>query len=101
MKKTSLAIPRKKIIGFCQRWNVVEFSLFGSILRENFSPESDVDVLVSFASRAKVSLFDLVEMQAELKSIFKREVDLVEKAGLRNPYRRQEILQTARRIYAA
>ena len=101
MNKNPHPIPRKKITEFCQRWNVVEFSLFVSILRENFSPESDVDVLVSFASRAKVSLFDLVEMQAELKSIFKREVDLVEKAGLRNPYRRQEILQTARRIYAA
>jgi len=79
----------------------VEFSLFGSVLREDFNHDSDIDVLVSFSTDARVSLFDLAQMQIELKEIFSREVDLVEQASLRNPYRRREILQTARRVYAS
>ncbi len=101
MSRIKAVIPRKKISEFCRRWNVVEFSLFGSILRDDFRPDSDVDVLVTFSPDAQVSLFDLVRMQIELKSIFHREVDLVEKASLQNPYRRREILQTARRVYAS
>jgi predicted nucleotidyltransferase len=79
----------------------VEFSLFGSILREDFNSESDVDGLVTFAPDAQVSLFDMVKMQIELKTIFARDVDLVEKASLQNPYRRREILQKAKRVYAS
>ncbi len=101
MSKTRITIPRKKIIEFCKRWRVVEFSLFGSVLREDFNHDSDIDVLVSFSTDARVSLFDLAQMQIELKEIFSREVDLVEQASLRNPYRRREILQTARRVYAS
>ena len=101
MSKPRITIPKKKIGEFCNRWKVVEFSLFGSILREDFRADSDVDVLVSFAPNAKVSLFDLVEMQNELKTIFKRDVDLVEKDALKNPFRRREILNTAQVIYAA
>ncbi len=101
MSKIRIRIPRKKIVEFCQRWKVIEFSLFGSILREDFNPDSDVDVLVTFASDAKVSLFDMALMQIELKAIFARDVDLVEKAGLDNPYRLREILRTAKRVYAS
>jgi uncharacterized protein len=101
MNKTGIPISQKKIAEFCRRWKVTEFSLFGSVLREDFRPDSDVDVLVTFAQDARVSLFDLVDMQDELKVMFKRDVDLVEKAGLKNPFRRREILQTAQRIYAA
>jgi predicted nucleotidyltransferase len=101
MSKTRIYIPRKKIIEFCKRWQVVELSLFGSILREDFNHDSDIDVLVTFKTGAHVSLFDLAQMQVELKDIFSREVDLVEKASLRNPYRRREILQTAKRVYAS
>ena len=79
----------------------MEFSLFGSILLEDFSPDSDVDVLVTFAPDAQVSLFDMVQMQLELKAIFARDINLVEKASLNNPYRRREILQTAKRVYAS
>jgi predicted nucleotidyltransferase len=100
MSKIRIRVPRKKIAEFCKRWKVVEFSLFGSILREDFNPDSDVDVLVTFAPDAQVSLFDMVQMQLELKAIFDRDVDLVEKASLDNPYRRREILQTAKRVYA-
>lgn len=101
MSKIRIRVPRKKIAEFCKRWKVVEFSLFGSILREDFNPDSDVDVLVTFTPDAQVSLFDMVQMQLELKAIFARDVDLVEKASLYNPYLRREILQTAKRVYAS
>ena len=101
MNKERISIPKKKIGEFCRRWKVVEFSLFGSILREDFRPESDVDILVTFASGAQVSLFDLVQMKIELESMFGRSVDVVEKNALRNPFRKREILNTAQVVYAA
>jgi uncharacterized protein len=94
-------IPRKKITEFCQRWKVAEFSLFGSILREDFRPGSDVDVLVTFSPEAHISLFDLVQMKLELEKIFHRPVDVVEKEALENPFRKREILRTAQVVYAA
>ena len=100
MATKRFTIPRKKIANFCQRWHVAEFSLFGSVLRKDFRPRSDIDVLVVFEPGAHISVFDLAQMQIELEALFGRPVDLVEKAGLRNPYRRQEILRTARVVYA-
>ena len=101
MPKTKIRIPHKKIVDFCQQWGVVEFSLFGSVLREDFRSDSDVDVLVTFSKDAQVSLFDLVQMKLDLEKIFHRSVDVIEKDALENPFRRQEILKTARVIYAA
>ena len=86
---------------FCKRWSVVEFSLFGSVLRSDFGPDSDVDVLVTFAPDAHISLFDMAQMQIELVALFGHPVDLVEKAGLRNPYRVHKILSIAQVVYDA
>lgn len=94
------AIPQKTIRQFCTRWSVVEFSLFGSILREDFTPLSDIDVLVEFSGSANPSLFDMVQMKLELEKVFRRPVDLVEKKSLSNPFRKREILDSARVIYA-
>jgi uncharacterized protein len=96
---TSLDIERIK--DFCRRWRISEFSLFGSVLREDFGPDSDVDVLISFAPEIPWTLFDWMDMIEELQSILGREVDLVEESGLRNPFRRQSILSTRQVIYAA
>jgi len=101
MIRHHIDIPDGRIAGFCRRWQITELSLFGSILRDDFGPDSDVDVLVSFAPGAKWDLFDLVYMRDELASIFNRPVDMVEKAGLRNPFRRHAILTTKEVIYAA
>lgn len=101
MQRKKFRIPRKKITEFCQRWSVTEFSVFGSVLREDFRPDSDVDVLVSIDPKAHIGLFEIIDMQLELEKMFKRPVDLVEKEGLRNPYRRREILRTAQVVYAA
>jgi len=99
-KKKKFRIPRKKIAEFCKRWSINEFALFGSVLRADFRPDSDVDVLVSIDPRAHIGLFEIAEMGIELEELFKRPVDLVEKEGLRNPYRRSEIINTAKVIYA-
>jgi len=100
-RKKKFRIPRKRIAEFCQRWSITEFSLFGSALRADFRPDSDVDVLVSIDSKAHIGLFEIAEMKIELEKMFKRPVDFVEKEGLRNPYRRKEILNTAKVVYAA
>lgn len=94
-------IPLDRVEDFCRRWKIVEFSFFGSVLREDFRPDSDIDVLVSFDLEAKWTLFDIVDMQDELAALFGRKVDLVEKDAMRNPFRRHEILKTAETIYAA
>ena len=75
--------------------------MFGSVLRADFRSDSDIDVLVSIDPRAHIGLFEIAEMKIELEGMFKRPVDLVEKEGLRNPYRRSEILSTAQVVYAA
>lgn len=101
MRLHNLEIPEDRVADFCRRWQITEFALFGSVLREGFRPESDIDVLVTFAADADHSLFDLGAMQQELQAMFGRPVDLVEKAGLRNPFRRRNIIETRRVIYAA
>ena len=94
-------LPLDQIRTFCARWKIREFALFGSVLREDFRPDSDIDVLVSFQPAAPWSLWDLLEMQEQLGAILGRPVDLIEKEALRNPYRRHEILTTRRVVYAA
>ncbi|NWG35913.1 MAG: nucleotidyltransferase domain-containing protein [Chloroflexi bacterium] len=79
-------------------------SIFGSALRADFRPDSDVDVLISFSPQAHVTLFDMARMQEELKTIFGRNVDLVSKRGVensRNYLRRKAILESAQVIHAA
>lgn len=78
---------------FCHRWKIREFWLFGSVLREDFGPSSDVDVLVQFEEDAPWSLSDLVEMEDELQARFGRPVDLVEVRSVQNPIRRKHILE--------
>jgi predicted nucleotidyltransferase len=96
-----LPFNRGDIADFCQRWLITELSLFGSVLRDDFRPDSDVDVLVTFAADAPWSLLDLVAMREQLRHLFGREVHLVEQAGLRNPFRRHAILNHREVIFAA
>lgn len=100
MKRAKIDIPKDQIEDFCKRWKIAEFSIFGSALRDDFSPKSDVDVLISFEPDIPWSLYDWVDMIEELRGILGREVDLVEKSGLRNPFRRREILSKRQVIYA-
>ena len=99
-----LAVAPEKLQEFCRRWQIVELALFGSVLRGDFSPDSDIDVLVSFAEGAGHSLFELEDMESELKGIFGREVDLVTRRGIEsspNYLRRNAILGSAEVIYGS
>lgn len=101
---TRINVPPEKLDVFCRRWQIVELSLFGSILRDDFRHDSDIDILVSFAPESRHTLFDMVRMKEELAIIFGREVDLVSRRGIessRNYLRRNEILKSAEVLYAA
>jgi predicted nucleotidyltransferase len=103
LPQLSIQLPQNKITGFCQRWSINEFAVFGSILRDDFTSESDIDVLVTFAPDAQWSLLDHVEMQEELQTILDRPVDLLTRPSVersRNYLRRKAILNSAEVIYA-
>jgi predicted nucleotidyltransferase len=99
--KPALDIPTERLADFCRRWKIEELSLFGSVLRDDFGPESDVDVLVEFLPGAAYGIDEHVAMVSELREMFGRPVDLVRAGSLKNPFRRHEILTTRRVIHAA
>ena len=104
MSEIKIELPRDTIADFCRRWRISELALFGSALRDDFRPDSDIDVLVTFASDAAWSLLDHARMQDELRAILKRNVDLISRRGIelsRNPILRKAILESAKVIYAA
>jgi hypothetical protein len=99
-----IALPEAKVGEFCRKWKITELALFGSVLREDFRPASDVDVLVSFEPQARWSLMDVVGMQDELETILGRKVDLVERSAIErseNYIRRRYILESAEPVYVA
>ncbi len=88
---------------FCQKWQITELSMFGSVLRDDFHADSDIDVLVTFAANAPWTLLDLVNMEYELADLTGRDIDLIEKRVIEksaNPIRKAEILETAQVIYS-
>ena len=103
MGSIQIEIPKEKIAEFCKKWEIREFALFGSVLSEDFSSDSDIDVLVTFSEGAKHTLFNLVNMENELEEIFGRKVDIVSRRGIessRNYFRRNAILNSAEAVYA-
>ena len=103
MTITAIKLPMEKITEFCHKWQVTEFALFGSVLREDFHSNSDIDVMVHFHSNAHPTFLALERMETELKTIFHRDVDLITRQGIensRNYLRRHEILSSAQVIYA-
>jgi predicted nucleotidyltransferase len=105
IRKLNFPISKSKIVKFCERWKVVELTVFGSAIRDDFNPEkSDVDLLVSFSEDAEWSLLDEVKMQEELKLILDKDVDLISKKAIessKNWLRRDAILSDTKTIYAA
>ena len=95
-----LPISREELAHFCRRYQVRELALFGSMLRQDHRPDSDVDLLVSFQPAARVTFLTLARMQRELEALLGRKVDLVPKDGLK-PVIRDHVLATARVLYAA
>ncbi len=102
--KVQIEVPEDEIAAFCRRWKITEFALFGSVLREDFRPDSDVDVLVTFGPDAGWGFEHLLEMKGELEVLFGRTVDLVEKGLVEqsdNYIRRKHILSHVEPIYVA
>jgi len=96
-----IPLPLEEIESLCRKWGIRELSLFGSVLRDDFRPNSDVDILVEFEPQTHWSLFDFIDLQDELAVLLQRRVDVVSERGLRNPFRRREILGTRQVVYAA
>lgn len=103
MGRVRIDIPQDRLEAFCRAHRIRRLPLFGSALRDDFRPDSDVDVLVSFEAGARHSLFDLVTMQDELQIILGREVDLVEREAVEQSenYIRRHILQSEEPVYVA
>jgi len=102
--QSQIPIDRTGIAAFCRKWRITELALFGSVLRDDFRPDSDVDVLVSFAPDARWGLFDLCRMEEELRALFARDVDLITRKSVEqseNYIRRRHILAHMEVIHAA
>ncbi|MFM7277652.1 MAG: nucleotidyltransferase family protein [Microcystis aeruginosa] len=101
--QSRLGITPEQLAEFCQRWKVAELALFGSVLRDDFSANSDIDILVSFVPHHSWGL-EFIQMREELTTLFKRPVDLLTRQSIMNSHnllRRQAILDSAEVIYAA
>jgi predicted nucleotidyltransferase len=99
-----LRVSKETIAEFSRKWKITEFALFGSVLREDFRPDSDVDVLVTFSHDSDWGVEHLLDMKEELEALFGRAVDLVEKRLVeesRNYIRRKHILSHLEAVYAA
>ena len=99
-----LSVSKETIAEFCRKWKITEFALFGSVLRDDFRPDSDVDVLVTFSPGSDWGVEHLLDMKEELEALFGRTVDLVEKRLVeesRNYIRRKHILSHMEAVYAA
>jgi uncharacterized protein len=99
MATLAIEIDKDKLRAFCQRWKITEFALFGSSIRPgDFRPDSDVDVLITFAADAEQTFDGYIEMKDELRRIFGRDVDIASRTGveqMRNYLRRAAILESA------
>ena len=104
MINANFDLPVGQIKTLCQRWQISEFALFGSVLRDDFGPTSDIDVLLTFAPQARQGLLTLAQIQHELADLLGREVDILTKASIQqshNQARRHHILNSAQVFYVA
>ncbi|HAQ61729.1 TPA: hypothetical protein DCR49_07005 [Candidatus Delongbacteria bacterium] len=101
MKLPKLEINENKVKEIASSYKILELYVFGSALRQDFNENSDIDLLVKLSKGSGYSIFELIEIKEKFENLFRRKIDIVELEGLRNPYRKEEILKTAKMIYAA
>jgi predicted nucleotidyltransferase len=99
--KNGIYFNYEDIVNICKKYCIIELSLFGSSIRDDFNDNSDIDILVSFDNSSNINLFDIMNLEKEFSQLLKREVDIVEKEALKNPIRKNKILSTREVIYAA
>jgi predicted nucleotidyltransferase len=101
--RAKVSIPDQTLQDFCRKWKVIEFALFGSVLRDDFRPDSDVDVLVTFEPDAHWGLIDFCRMEDGLEAMFGRRVDIVTRRSIEqseNYIRRRAILENLEVLHA-
>jgi uncharacterized protein len=98
--KLRIELPQAEIASFCDRFGVEQLALFGSVLREDFGPDSDVDVLLKFKPGHGFTFENTPDIDDELRRVFKRPVDVIEMGRIRNPIRRKAIMDSYRVVYA-
>jgi predicted nucleotidyltransferase len=101
LQKNGIFFDYNDIVPLCEKYGINELSIFGSSIRDDFTQNSDVDILVSFGNKAEITLFDIMDLENEFSQLLKREVDIVEKEALKNPIRKDKILSMREIIYAA
>jgi uncharacterized protein len=104
MKPQNIDLPLVEIQNTCKRWKIKELALFGSVLRDDFRSDSDIDLLVTFEPDAKRGLTETFQIQDEFQTIFGRKVDLIVKSAIErsdNWLRKKNILESAQNIYVA
>ena len=101
LRKNGIFLNYNDIVYLCEKYRIDELSIFGSSIQDNFTQDSDVDILVSFNKNSEISLFDIMDLENDFSQLVKREVDIVEKESLKNPIRKNKILSTREIIYAA
>ena len=101
LKKNGILFNYDDVVFLCKKYRVIELSVFGSSIRDDFSQNSDVDILVSFESESGTTLFGLIDLEEDFSKLLNREVDIVEKESLKNPIRKEKILSTREILYAA
>ena len=101
MHLPKIEIDEQEMSRIARKFHILEMYLFGSVLRSDFSDDSDIDILIVIDPKAQLSYQDICDIKDTLEAALNRKVDIVEKAGITNPYRQREIFSTAVRIYAA
>jgi predicted nucleotidyltransferase len=101
LQKNGIFLDYNNVVILCRKYFITELSVFGSSIRDDFSQNSDIDILVSFDINSKITLFDIMELEKEMAQLLNRDVDIVEKESLKNPIRKNKILSTREIIYAA
>lgn len=99
VQRHGIKIDTEALAGLCRRYRVRELSLFGSVLREDFRDDSDVDVLVEFEQDVRIGLFRYFDLESELENLFGRKVDLVTKKGLKWVIR-DDVIRSSKVVYA-
>ncbi len=102
--RIQIEMPKEKVVAFCRRNHICSLALFGSVLRDDFRPDSDVDVLIEFEPGREPGLMELIGIQDELSGILGRKVDMVERKAVErseNYIRRRHVLESVESIYVA
>lgn len=100
--RPNLTVDRQKLVELCDRWQITKLELFGSVLRDDFRPDSDIDLLVTWGDRSRWTLLDFAQMHEDFTQLFDRPVDLASKRAIEqsdNPLRRTAILESAQLLY--